>query len=40
MDLDRFTRFDWYSMSAVPIEMYFGEQRLPTGTAFFWESDG
>lgn len=40
MDLDRFTRFDWYSMSAVPIEMHFGEQPLSTGTAFFWDVDG
>lgn len=39
MDFNRFTRFDWYSLSAVPIEMYYGEQPLSTGTAFFWEID-
>lgn len=39
MDFSRFTRFDWYSMAAVPIEMYFGEQHLSTGTACFWQTD-
>lgn len=37
MDLKRFTRFDWYSMAAIPIEMHFGQQHLSTGTAFFWK---
>jgi hypothetical protein len=37
MDLTRFTRFDWYSMASVPIEMFFDQQPLSMGTAFFWE---
>jgi hypothetical protein len=39
LQLTRFTRFDWYSMAAVPIQMHFGEQALSTGTAFFWEEN-
>src|SRR5438045_3869363 len=30
---------DRYSMAALPITMYFGETKLSTGTAFFWERD-
>ncbi|WP_397582991.1 serine protease [Sphingorhabdus sp.] len=36
---ERFTRFDWYSLAAVPIKMYFNETSLATGTAFFWSHD-
>lgn len=39
LDLNRFTRFDWYSMAAVPIEMHFNEQPLSIGTAFFWQHE-
>lgn len=36
MNEERFTRFDWYSLAAVPIKMYFDETFLASGTAFFW----
>lgn len=31
---------DQYSVSTVPIEMYFDQTRLSSGTAFIWESGG
>lgn len=40
MNQERFTRFDWYSLSTVPIKMYFNDKLNDTfvssGTAFFW----
>ncbi|WP_082730993.1 MULTISPECIES: S1 family peptidase [unclassified Sphingomonas] len=39
MDLNQPTKFDWYSLSSVPIEMKFNEQLLSTGTAFFFEEE-
>lgn len=38
--LAAFSRFDWYSLASVPIEMFFNDEPLATGTAFFWREDG
>src|SRR5688572_28200032 len=40
MDLTRFSRVDYWSLSAVPVDTYFNDQYVSSATAFFWNFAG